>query len=190
MIINDKAPYLLTILFASFAWTISQISIDITSSPVIEVTEERKTEKNDTVIYTISNLSRDKLFKNLHFIIRIEENNAGKILNAKSPVIPPPYEPYDNKEERVEPTSTELKTEYANLQLHPGAAIQFEIFVSKDTLLNLYVKSESPVRILSSSWETKLIKYRFHILTAIFGIWLVLIILYITIYYCLSRENR
>ncbi len=174
---NDKAPYLLTILFASFAWTISQISTDFTKGPVLEISH--KLNKNDKaeVIYTVTNISRDNLFNKLEFKILADKTSGATCSNnAPRLIIPSPYDPLENASE---PTCKGKKATFPPVSLHPGAKVELIVSFDKQTKTNIYVKNDKAIRVLDSSLETKIIKNRFHILIGLFLLWVFGIVFYV-----------
>lgn len=185
MFLTEKAPYLLTIVFLALGWTISQVSTDLAKSPIIEYKSCKKDNTNGSEnIFTITNISSEKLFTDLKFTLRIAGTTNSKCIGVPKMMIPPPTDLKGLYQGggATQPTCIDDKhAEYIIPQLHPGASLQLVMKTDKNTDVNIYIWCKEAVRLVESSITTFIIKHRLNILLWTIVIWTLLIIAYFII---------
>jgi len=200
MLYEEKTPYLLTILFVALGWTISQITTDLTKSPILEYKQCKKVMANKTKhAIAITNISLEKVFSNLIFKLRPEAGSGVICLDSPEMIAPPPTElksPTQQKEGEGFQEPECINGEYAEYslpKLQPGATIQIVMNTDKDVDVNLYVWSENSVRLVESSFLTWAAKNRFGLLICLICVWALLIIIYLILIHknpCNNQENE
>lgn len=190
---EEKTPYLLTILFVALGWTISQVSTDLTKSPIIEYKQCRKTKTNETKhIFTITNISSEKAFSNLIFNLRPEPTSGAKCLGETRMIVPPPTELKNPSQEEGACQPECVNGKYANYilpQLQPGAIVQLVMNTDKAADVNIYIWCNDPVRLVESSLQTLVVKNRFCVMIGLICIWAFLISLYLVLLHKKRRSN-
>jgi hypothetical protein len=182
---SEKIPYLLTILFALLSWSLTHIVSRTIEAPTMEYTiKEKLSEKGIEVTYTVSNISRNKLFENINFHLILK---SGSILN--SPIISM-QKPMDVKDVD-KPTSGNNYINWTIPELHPGWEFKIWMRISKDGdhALHFNTDSNKPIRLIESSFETFLLRNEFRIIKYMILSWLILIVIYISINTKLKMQN-
>jgi hypothetical protein len=185
MLYEEKVPYLLTILFVALGWTISQVSTDLEKSPIIEYKTCRKVGTKGTIYtYTITNISSQKLFKKLKFVLRPKKSVGVKCLgepemNPQAPLELKDPEKDPNRRIRHEvPKYIGNSAVYFVPQLQPGTSIQLVMKTDKKAEIDITLWCDKPVRFLASSLQTLIVKKRFGFLMGTIVIWFILIFIY------------
>jgi hypothetical protein len=185
MFLTEKTPYFLTILFLALGWTITQVSTDLAKSPIIEYKSCKKNHTNETEhIFTITNISSEKLFTNLKFTLRPVDKTDAKCLGEPKMIIPPPTELKGTCQDlgAIQPECVEGKYGvYILPQFQPGASIQLVMKTDKNTDINIYVWCNEAVRLAKLSFKTLIVKERLKIMMWLIAIWAILIIIYSSI---------
>lgn len=194
MFLTEKTPYLLTILFLALGWTITQVSTDLAKSPIIEYQSCKKIHTNETEhIFTITNISSEKLFTNLKFTLRPADKSDAKCLGKPYMKIPPPTELKDTSQDlgAPEPGCVNGKSAvYILPQFHPGASIKLVMKTDKNDDINIYVWCKEAVRLVELSFKTLIVKERLKIMMWSIAIWAILIIIYSLIIYFKGIKPR
>jgi len=185
---TEKTPYILTILFLALGWTVTQVSTDLAKSPIIEYQSCKKNHPNVTEhIFTITNISSEKLFTNLKFTLRPVDTTA-KCLGKPEMIIPPPTELKGTSPDvgATEPECIQDKYAVYKLpQFQPGASIQLVMKTDKSSDINKYVWCKEAVRLVELSFfKTTIVKERLQIMIWSIAIWAILIIIYSLIVHC------
>lgn len=90
LLYSEKVPYLLVMLFGATAWLITHTVDRLLLSPYIEYRVEQNRIGNFYVHrYQIINITKDKIFENLDFLITPENPDSQTIENAKIFYLPP-----------------------------------------------------------------------------------------------------
>lgn len=179
--LKEKGPYLLTLLFAALAWTINQVSEDISSAPTIEVMKASSLEDGPAVVYTITNISKNSVFKDLLFAVHLDGKTPAKCVQRPRLKAFPPVKIWSDDPTKIERPicKSDLVAEYKVEQLQPGGRVQLIMKVSQLSGTELYVKSDSAIRVKETSLETLLLKYKFQMLVSLVVIWGLAIFYYI-----------
>lgn len=183
MIHEEKVPYLLTILFIALGWTVSQLSTDMTKSPIIEYKQDRRYATKHT--FTITNISSEKLFSDLTFKLRIPGDSQAKCMDSPKIYSTSPTELKSPTNGIPEPKCVD--DEYAEFILHhlqPGATVKLEMKTNKEVVdVDIYIWCKNPVRLIEASLQTWVAKNQFGVMGGLICLWTVLIIIYLIWFY-------
>lgn len=168
----EKAPYLVTILFASLGWGTKHTVDRILASPTIEYTYEvRDTSQNKSVTVTLRNVSHDKIFKNLLFVLLLPPDAPGEFLSVKKTALSPAWEG-DNPPHKTKHSGT-----FDLPALHPNWEVRLVATFSGDISPTLRLhSSETSVRLVQPSVETFLVKHELLFFTSMIIIWALVIL--------------
>jgi hypothetical protein len=68
--LNDKAPYIVTIFVGALAWALTHMADRLLSTPMVKYTiQEISSNSGKTVFLTFKNITRDKTFKGLQILL-------------------------------------------------------------------------------------------------------------------------
>ena len=187
MLSYEKVPYLLTILFAALGWTLLQFSSELTQSPVLEYSKTLCGNKETKVIYTFTNLSNDTLFTELHAKIMFRTQRGKELvkddLKLQLRAVPPHGIGQPNKPEMgTRSIRSETILDYVSFhipRLSPGAIVTASVKSNKKFTPQLVIECDKAIKILESSYQTGLLKYRFTFLLVLIAVWSLLIMFYI-----------
>lgn len=166
-----KAPYVVTILFASIGWGVTHTVDRLLASPIIEFTTELKpTATNKTIVVTLHNISHDKIFKKLSFTLMLPEG-TGTFVSAKKVPVPPAWDG------DIDASAEGHTANFLFPALHPGWEVRLIAKFSGDSSPTLYLQdSETAVRLVSPSWETFLVTYELQFIIGMIVTWAILVL--------------
>jgi hypothetical protein len=189
-------PFLLTLLFGLIGYQVNNITDNILNSPSIEFDlSVRNSEKRGDEIYksyecVITNITNNKLFKDLTINFKRTKNSSLKIYNPKMTPLPPSSQHY------IDPESLDKKILiYTVLKLQPGDKyrLNFETKSKIDSANDhpeIFLTSNDPVRITEKSISTWFVK-NFNLINLILIIfWTILIIIYFSTLNSNSNEEN
>lgn len=182
-------PFLLVLLFSVTGWLFMKLSDKITSTPTIEYQLLRKTSTDTDlkqINYRLTNLSRDKQFKNLSFLITISENEWGNFdIKSGTLVNIPPAAGY---KDTVFINPSRFALQYNIKHLNPQnqydlvidytGKISEPIFTLIDNQPDAQLSSDSVI-LKPSSVFTFLVKNELYIYTFLFIFFLFIILFYL-----------
>lgn len=192
--LNDF-PFLLTLLFGLVGYQINNITNNILSSPSVEydLTLINSHIQNHKVVQSyecvVTNITNDKLFKDLTINFISEKGSKLKIFNPKIIPLPPSSQHYST------PFSLDKQLlVYTILKLQPGDRykLTFEGKNNKDfpkELPSIYLTSDNAVKIIDKSIATWFVK-KFNLINlSLIVIWTILILLYFKVINLNSNEK-
>jgi len=188
----EHAPFLLTALFGVLGWTVSHLVDDVTKAPVIEYSP-----LSDVVLdsdhlpvyckppgakkavsiqgYRITNISRDRFFVNLSFLVLPQERTQ-EFVGVRLVPEPPAYLDSNLAQESCLPKAAK----FILPKLLPGWEYRLLIWVPQPMTTSLYFTADAqPVRLLQSSFETYMARHEASILLWLTGLWLALALVYL-----------
>lgn len=186
---NKEFPYLLTILFVLVGWSFTHVVNRLLQSPTLEYKIRESREKANSLSYEIENITRDKLFKDLTFLLLFDGPAKEKLIKADLVVLPPAR---ISGEVKLPPV---VEAEYAKFfvpEFHPNwrMALKVELKVGLSEKeyprLRFSTGDDKPIRLVPASFETFLVKHEFSIILILLVSWSLLIISYL---YCLGKAN-
>lgn len=179
----NNIPFLFTVLLSVLAWTTNQIVSSLEKEPILEVTSKEYDKSTNKLTYVLTNISSNKLFKELTFEI------YGGIIDCfgeQDVILGPPNmksmstpKPKCNESESVDFTVDEF---------HPSSTIKLVShvkFLDNRDSSALYVKSNNAIKVVHNSLQTFLIKHKLEILITLFVVWFILIVIYV---FCVRRN--
>jgi hypothetical protein len=181
----EKAPFLLSTLFAIFAWTTNQLSAELSKSPIIEYEQVSSLNNVNGVGYNIHNISAGTLFENLVFTLKTDKKICinDPILEFKAPA--------DKHTDDHKPTCQNQQSAVFDVgQLHPNSKLT--IFIPSDAekvISSLYLSGDTPTKLIGSSIETFIIKNKVEILSWLFAFWTLGILLYLFFFRKMQGSN-
>ncbi len=186
MLYDEKAPYLLTLLFAALAWTVSQVADDAARNPVLEYKTSTMASGEQTKnVFTLTNISSDKALSGITVKLRINDAFVGQ---PDMHMLPPMelLDP-DKKEEVNAPENIgNICSSYQIPKLQPGAIVQLVMYTRKKVPIGIYVWSDDAVKVVEASLQTRIIKNKFKVMVFLIVLWSLLILIYI---YAVSRRT-
>lgn len=175
---SSNLPYLLTILFVALAWTVNQITQDITSSPSIEVRKHPFDINKSQIVYTVTNISSKKLFKELIFKVYLNNSNA-EFTDEPSLKIFAPID-FGDSANRKKPEIVKKKyAKFIIINFQPRTTVELIMKTNKKVDTTFRVNSQEVVRVLNASFESLLIKHKFRILLCLIAFWVISIFVYV-----------
>ncbi|MBU2895804.1 hypothetical protein [Vibrio hepatarius] len=176
-------PLLFTVLLSVFAWTTNQVVSSLENSPILEITSQRYDDKTGKLTYLLTNVSGNKLFKDLTFEIYSETLSCQ---GEQEVILMPPN--MKNPKTRKPKCSSLQSVEFEVSEIHPHSSVKLVANVKLKNSLDssaLYVKSDKPIKIIPKDVQTSLIQNKLCIFTVLFGIWIIFIVIYI----CISKKD-
>ncbi|MGE0456110.1 MAG: hypothetical protein AB7O37_22830 [Vicinamibacteria bacterium] len=179
-----EAPFVLTVLCGLLAWTATRAIDRATEAPTIEYDLQREWSSGK-VTYSIRNLSRDKAFKQLEFIVVAKGGTltASRRL-AETVVWHAPCLEGAAEEGKIRPKAEVLMgaLQVPIMRLDPGCQIDLVAKVEPpgaeiEILLSLSQGADA-VRFVPASTVTRFVRYEGTVLLVLFLMWLFPIVLY------------
>ncbi|NOI02046.1 hypothetical protein F0241_13175 [Vibrio kanaloae] len=179
----NNISFLFTVLLSVLAWTTNQIVSDLEKQPILEVTDIQYDVASNELTYLLSNISNNKLFKQLTFEVY---GGITSCSHNHDVVLGPPNM---KSEETKPPRCNGLEAvEFSVEEFHPNSSVKLKAnieFGQSENTSALYVKSSEAVKVVPRSFQTYLVKNKLQILMVLFTIWLILIVLYLL---CIRRN--
>jgi len=181
----DKFPYLLTILFALSAWSLSKIVDDLESSSILEykLSQSRTNGDSSVVYYELTNITK-RNFKKLSLKLSYFKSADGKIYAANILTEPPA------DKDSISFENDEKNMEFAKFfisQMQPGWRYILEVRFTGPTqpVLHYYSDINETVNLKEYGFETFLVRHENLIIVILLICWIILIVVYCII---ISRD--
>jgi hypothetical protein len=189
-LVQEKAPYLITIFFASTAWFITYSVGQITDSPTLEYATRASQIHPDQYrfVVDIRNISRKQRFQNLGFRIRLDPADHKDHLvywdnRADAPASSTPVLPF------VSGTPAQA-VDFTVQDLQPGWVIHLVADHSGPRLPAFRLASaDAPVRLAERSLETFLVRNEISTMLAVILIYGVVIVLIVGRYSASASDS-
>lgn len=164
---SDKAPYVLTLIVAGIAWTVTHIVDSLVTSPLLVYrTQIVDTAGKKSLYLTLKNITRDKTFRKVRLII--SGGTPGDLLTDGAVIPVQPAWEGDTPGTLVGGTF-----DYTFEEFQPGW--QFEISVgfggTAVPRFRIAPRQEDVVRAVPPSFETWLVENEIYILTFMLLVW-------------------
>ena len=177
----EQPPFLLAIFLACLSWAITWYVGILEKSPIIAYDiEVDKSAEPFKVTTTIENLTSDKTFRNLEFII-----HATEVTNASIEDTAPAWHG-DKKPE------AEGQTAVFNIpQIQPGW--KFKLIAEYEGDIRPYLqlkKSNETIRLIDSGFGTLIFKFQVHIIFGIIFLWGGIILFIYRKQYCICKSGN
>jgi len=185
----DKLPYLLTILFVLVGWGLKHSVDRLLKSPIIEYKMEKSgLKKGQLIVYEITNISRDTVFRNLQFEFLVDTEKSKFMQDKCKLTIHPPL----NIQKRADKGDGHFK--FSLEEFHPSCKVGVDLELSGDVSPTLHFSTISdsgsptsqPVMLLSSSFDTLLVKHELGIIKVLVLVWVALILVFL---FAIKRSN-
>lgn len=190
MLYQEKAPYLLTLLFSALAWTVAQVAEDAARNPVLEYKKQTMASGEATSnVFTLTNISSDRALSGITVKLRIKKEGDAMCIEQPKMLIFPPMElsDPDGKEEASSPEYIDdICASYRIPKLQPGAIVRLTMKTNKNVPVEIYVWSKDTVKVVEASLQTRIIKRKFTVLVFLIVLWSLLILIYM---YAVSRRT-
>jgi hypothetical protein len=172
----EKFPYLLTLLFVLLGWGLTHTVDRLLDSPLIEYTVKQEAKEGSVNIeYQITNITRDKLFKGLSFLVMLPDTPKARIVKASWAVLPPIRLDPSAKE----PDTNAMRAIYYVPQFHPNCSIRLQVLISGSVVPPLrFSSSDTAVMLIHSSLQTFLVRNEICILVILMATWSIAILAY------------
>jgi hypothetical protein len=160
---SDKPPFFLTIFFAALAWSITRYADSLATTPVIEYDVDRS---NNQFIVRLENLSHDKSFSNLEFLL---VSPRGTMTNPRMSPTPPAWEG------DVPPSCSGQACTFTVGAFQPEWVFRLSVTLSDDSVPSVHLlKSTETIRLLSPSSGTRVVKYQYSLLFGLLSAWAII----------------
>lgn len=171
----EKMPYFLVILFAILTYALTHIVDRLSNIPLVRYRVERtKSKRGWKFTYHIKNITADKNFKNIDFLVLPAIEN-----DTISFFRPWVYAPTRLTSPGEAPVQTSEKASFHLDNLQPSATLDLLVEKSKPQIIELKVSSESTLVLSTQTYKTFLLENEVFILIILTFISLGLIIFYI-----------
>jgi hypothetical protein len=168
---SDKAPYIVTVIIAVLAWSLTQVVGRLLATPMLRYSIEENSGAGDKTQYIrLKNITRDKTFRNLRLVVAAP---PGGELTQRPHVIP--SEP---AWEGDQPGSFAPRTfEFTFKEIQPNWT--FEVAIRYRGPEQPRVRMSNPdatVFIVQPSIQTWLVEHEFEVFVALVIIWLCILL--------------
>jgi len=189
---SENMPFFITAIIAILGWSLTHIVDRLIKSPIIEYKIiERIEGKQIKSVYQFTNITRDRLFKNIEFQLLLDNPSTGNFFIEDECFlqIPPPLN-IKGKEKKG--------LSYFNFRvdaLHPNCSIRAVVKISGDNKPTVHFityenkdNKTQPIMLVSNSFDTYLIKNELELIKYLILIWLFILFCYFSYYYLIMRE--
>jgi hypothetical protein len=182
--LSDKAPYIVTIVMAGLAWTLTHIVDRLLTTPLLSYQiQQLQGDGKKSFYLTLKNITRDKTFHNLRIIITAA---------ADSLLTEPAIIPVQPASEGDQPFSLEDRTlDFTFPEIQPGW--QFEISAGfqgeKIPTLRMSLMGDQTLYAVTPSLETFLVEHDIGLLFALVVLWIAALVIILSIQYFSSAPN-
>jgi hypothetical protein len=172
--LSDKAPFLVTLIIAGLAWTLTSIVDRLLATPMLlQRIEDRAVASKQTTYITLKNITRDKTFRKLRLLVTAAPNT---VLKERPQVIP-----YQPAWEGDHPGIFAGKTfDFTFSEIQPNW--QFEIAVSYEgnerPSIRLSLENET-IYVIEPSLETFLVENDTVVFAGLVVLWLGLLAIFV-----------
>lgn len=157
-----------------FAWTTNQLSLELGKSPTIEISSKKYIKDTKSIEYLLTNISNSVVYKDIVFSVKLEIDACNG--TPRIELGPPNMKGIETEKSTCENKKT---ASFHLAQFHPGSKVKLVTPVDLTVNSELYVRSNTAVRIIEFSVESFVIKYKVLLLAWLFGFWLFLIGIYL-----------
>jgi hypothetical protein len=181
---SDKAPYILTIVVAGLAWTLTHIVDRLLGTPLLSYQiQELQRDGKKSFYLTVKNITRDKTFRALRIVITAA---------ADSTLSNPAIIPVQPASEGDQPFTLEDRTlDFTFPEVQPGW--QFEISAGfqgdKIPTLRMSLGGGQTLYAVTPSMETFLVEHDIELLFALVVFWICALTLVLLIQHFCSSPN-
>jgi hypothetical protein len=182
----EKAPYILTVLFALIGWGMKHSVDRLLGSPILAFTSEvTPAGAHQLITITLQNISHDKSFKDLKFVLIFPRTPSGKFVEASKVATPPAW---DGDQPAY---LSEHSVEFDFPVLHPNWEVKLGAKFSGKVIPVFRVsKSETPLRVIPQSLETILVRHELQIILGMIAFWFLLILVIIVVLGHRKQANK
>jgi len=184
---RKEPPFVLAILLSAIAWSTSHLVSRAIEQPIVEIQHSVQISNSDFPScsadlaiepteseqhrYTITNLSKNELFRSISFLVRAESGEIfGTRLRPVSPAFP----------SSRAPTCTAEFANVLGLTLHPGSQFLLEIQSTIGASFDIRLQSaSSAIKLMNENFETRLVRYESAIFLVLLVILLAIAIVYL-----------
>ncbi len=180
VLLIDKLPYLLSILFVGAGLIVSYLVKEVERWPILEYDvkfiEEIEIEKKKGFLYRIEveNITTTTLFEELVFLVDYNNPNNDRIIVAQPVILPPAH--FKNL---IDKLISGLQYEIALNKFQPGWKIHLELITTSKTQPVLSCFSPGLMYLKEKSFQTWVYKNKLSIIISLGAIWIILIVLYL-----------
>ncbi len=159
----DKAPYIITIILAGLAWTVTHLADRLLGTPLLTYESRILRNGNDQTYYLVlKNITHDKTFKKVHLILAAGAD--GVITEGTVIPIQPAWEG------DTPPIVAGRTFDYTFPEIQPGSQFEVPVTFRGSGELTPRISAEGIVDVRQPSWETFVVEYEILILIAIIAI--------------------
>jgi hypothetical protein len=169
--LTDKAPYIVTIVIAGIAWTITHMADRLLSTPMVKYTIEQISSKNgQTAFLTFKNITRDKTFKQLQVILAASSDG---VITAGAVI---PVQPASEGDQPYQVAGRTFVFTFPEIQ--PGWQIEISADYTGSALPSLRMSSpEQTIYAITPSLKSLVVEYDIEILTILALSWTITLVL-------------
>lgn len=169
---TDAGALLVGTIFAAAGWLITHTVENVVSVPTVEYDIDDSKKDSGHVAVTLRNLSQDRKFSELEFILRLPEGGSGKFEKGAVEPIPPAYSARESS------IIEDLAISYPAIGLHPGTSVRLTASYSGDTIPTFHIEPKGEgARLRTKGWLTWIISHEIEVLFGLLVAWTVTVIL-------------
>jgi hypothetical protein len=165
---SDKAPYLVTLIVAGLAWTITHLADRLLAAPLLTYHSQILASAGKKSFYlTFKNITRDKTFRNVRLILTAAR---GDVLTEAAVI------PVQPAWEGDQPGTTAGRTfEYTFSEMQPGSQFEVSVVFGGPDRPTLRMSTDGTINIMTPSWQTYVVENEVWMLVWLFAIGLLLL---------------
>lgn len=168
--LTEKAPYIITLIVAAVAWSLTHIADRLLATPLVTYQEQIVENSGKKSLYlTLKNITRDKTFRTIHLIIAAPP--GGSITDRAVIPIEPAWE-------GNQPGTLEGRTfAYTFPELQPGGQLEVSVTYTGSDRPTLRMSADGTIDFVKPSWQTWLAENEITILAWAVGIGIVALVI-------------
>lgn len=164
---SEKAPYIVTLVVAGLAWTLTHIVDRLLATPMLTYHFQELTDGAKKSVYvTLENIGRDKVYRDVRITLTAAQGDS-----LSNPVIIP-VEPASEGDEPGERAGRTF--DFKSPEIQPGGKFEISTSYSAANRPTLRIAMQSgSIYALQPSVETYLVKHEMGILAVLMFAWLI-----------------
>ena len=159
---TDKAPYIVTLIVAGLAWTLTHIVDRLLATPLLTYQQQIIENGGKKSLYlTLRNITRDKTFRNVRLIVTATP--GGTIIDASVIPIQPAWE-------GDQPGTMAGRTfAYTFSEMQPDSQYEVSVTYGGSDPPTLRMASDGTISFVHRSWETWVVENEISLLAYLLG---------------------
>jgi hypothetical protein len=166
---GEKAPYIVTLIVAGLAWTITHIVDRLLTTPLLTYQSQIIENGGKKSLYlTLKNVTREKTFRNVRMILTAAHGDL--ITDAAVIPIQPAWE-------GDQPGTLSGRTfDYTFLEMQPGSQFEVSLTFGGSDQPTVRLSTDGTISFVHPSWETWLVENEIYVLAWVLGVGIILLL--------------